>query len=173
MLSHGKAFLLASAALLLPGFAQAAPILFEYDIGAPAAYGYAEVINPGDSLEFRFNVLTDLKIAQFVFSATGNSSEADVRDIKFGMIEPLTGFFTQIDSEGTSAGAFGFLDGATFMAGQIFSIYLEDGITLPVPVTMSFETTAVPLPAAGLLMAPFVVAAGLVSRRRRKAAAKA
>lgn len=157
----------------MPGLAQAVLVLFEYDIGAPGDFGYASVINPGDSLEFRFHVLVDLMIDGFSLSATGNSAEADVRDIKFGMIHPLAGAFSIFGSENNVAGAFGFLDGASFAAGQIFSIYMEDGINHPVPVTLSFETTAVPLPAAGLLMAPFVVAAGLVSRRRRKAAAKA
>ena len=92
--------------------------------------------------------------------------------IRFGFVEPLTSEFTQIFSIGSVAAGIGFLNGGTFDVGQMFSVIFDDGITNDVAVTLSFGTdvSAVPLPATGLLLAPFLLAGGIAGWRRRKSA---
>ena len=135
------------------------------------SYSYARVLQPGDTLQYRFTVLDDLKIKTFAMSATGTDAEADVRSIRFGFMEPLTGKFTFVQSIGSIAAGLGFLDGKSFEAGSVFKIIFKDGITNDVGLTLSFNTVAaVPLPATGLLLAPFLLVGGLAGWRRRKAA---
>ncbi|MCW1917505.1 hypothetical protein NX862_01935 [Rhodobacter sp. KR11] len=176
MLSHGKAFLLATAtatAIFFPVCSQAATILRLNALTANQTFTGAEVIRPGDTLEFRFTALEDLMIDAFSLSGTGNNTEADLRDIRFGLTLPPTGFFNPVSSDGTAAAGIGFLTGGTFLMGSVFSIYFQDGISDDVGITLSFRTdpVAVPLPAAGLLLAPMMGLAGVVARRRRKALA--
>ena len=171
MMKHSRAFGLAALlALISPVMTQAATILFTNSIGAGQSFTGATDINPGDDVEFRFNVLQNINIGSFAFSATGNNAGADVADIKFGLVMPLTGAFTTIITSGTSAAGLGFLPGASFMMGDMFSIFFEDGVTNAVGVTVSFRTelAAVPLPATALLLGPFLLAgAGAVIRRRK------
>lgn len=124
-------------------------------------------------MDFRFTVLEDLRIPEFSLSGTGKNGEADVEDIRFGFVEPVTNQFTTVSSVGGAAAGFGFLDGMTFDTGSMFSVIFEDGITDDVAVTVSFGTESIspiPLPATGLLLAPFLLAGGIIGLRRRKAA---
>jgi hypothetical protein len=162
-----------AAAISIPSLANSAVIVFNNTLSADQNYSYANVIQPGDMLEYRFSVLEELLIENFSVSATGNNAEADVEDIRFGFVEPLTGLFTTIQSIGTVAAGVGFLDGMTFAVGSVFSVIFDDGITNDVAVTLSFGTetvSPVPLPATGLLLAPFLLAGGIAGWRRRRAA---
>ncbi|MFN3972079.1 MAG: hypothetical protein ACK4GO_03090 [Gemmobacter sp.] len=166
-------FLLATAAAVaMPALANAAVVVFTNTLVADENYTFATVIQPGDSIEYRFTVLENLNIPQFSMSATGNNAEADVREIRFGFMQPVTGMFTTIQSIGSVAAGFGFMEGASFSAGDMFAVIFQDGITNDVSLTLSFgtEVSAVPLPATGLLLAPFLLAGGIAGWRRRKSA---
>lgn len=176
MFAKPKMFMLATAAAVaMPALANSAVIVFNNTLTADQSYTYAGVIQPGDQLEYRFTVLENLRIPTFSMSATGNNAEEDVADIRFGFMEPLTGLFTTIQSIGSVAAGVGFLNGSVFAAGEMFAVIFSDGITNDVSVTLSFgtEVSAVPLPATGLLLAPFLFAGGVAGWRRRKAANKA
>ena len=170
---NSRAFALAALlAFAAPLSATAASILVVNPITAGETYTWTSVINPGDGLEFRFNVLEDLDLASFSLAATGNNGGSDVADIRFGFAMPLDGVFTTIIASGTSAAGLGFLPGASFMMGDVFSIFFEDGITDEVGVSVSFRTdvAAVPLPATALLLGPFLLGGGFAAARRRKLA---
>lgn len=174
MFQTSKMFAFAFAtAVAIPALAGAAPVLFASSVGVNQNYSFAEVIRPGDAIEFRFTALDDFKIASFSMSGTGTNAEADVRDIRFGLTEPASSFFTTVSSVGVTAAGFGFLPGMSYAMGDVFSVFFTDGITNDVGLTLSFDTMPVapiPLPAAGLLLGPVLLAGAAAALRRRKSA---
>lgn len=165
-------FLLATAtAVSMPALASAAVITYDNNVSLNQNYSFSGVIAPGDDLQFRFTVLDDLFIPNFAVSASGNDAKADVEEIRFGLIQPVTGEFTLIEAVGDVASGLGFIEGMAFDAGDMFSVFFSDGIENDVAVTVSFGSEAlspVPLPAGGLLMVPFLLAGGIAAWRRRK-----
>lgn len=162
-----------ATAVAIPALAGAASVTFSEQIAANQNYSFAKVISPGDAIEFRFTALDDFKIVSFSVSGTGTNTEDDVRDIRFGLTEPTSNAFTTVSSVGSSAAGFGFLPGMTYAMGDVFSVFFTDGITNDVGLTLSFDTTAVapiPLPAAGLLLGPVLLAGAAAALRRRKSA---
>jgi len=174
MFMHARLVVLVSAAVAtMPTLANAAAVVFNNDIGAGQNHSFTAVIKPGDSIEFRFTALDDFKIDSFAVSGTGTSAEADVRDVRFGLSLPASGLFSTVSSVGDAAAGFGFITGMAYVMDDVFSVFFEDGITEEVGLTLSFDTTAVaavPLPAAGLLLAPVLLAGAASAFRRRKAA---
>jgi hypothetical protein len=165
--------LLATAtAITMPALANAAAIVFNETVSADENYSFAAVIAPGDSLEWSFTVLEDLVIETFSVSGTGTDAGDDLAAVTFGMFQPTTGTYLMIETIGNVAAGLGFIDGASFLAGDMFSIFFDDGVDNDVAVTLSFGTqvAAIPLPATGLLLAPFLLAGGVAGLRRRKAA---
>lgn len=162
-------FLAAVAAVAIPLGAQTA-VVSTTDLVAGQFFTGAEVLVPGNLIEFQFNVLQRLKIDQFSLSGTGNDAGADLSDVRFGFSLPTTVPFTTVTSQGSSAFAGGFLPGSVFAAGDTFSVFLSDGIINPVSLTLSFSTATVPLPAAGLLLGPILLLGGVVARRRSRKA---
>lgn len=172
MFTHARMFVFATAtAVIAPALTNAATVTFENVVNVNENYSYAHVIEPGSSVEFRFTALDELYIKEFSVSATGTNAEADIRDVRFGMVEPLTGLFTTIESIGSVSAGISFIAGMKFDIGSIFSVIFEDGITNDVAVTLSFATESVspiPLPAAGFLLAPILLLGGVIGARRRK-----
>jgi hypothetical protein len=170
MFAHSKAFLLATAtAICLPALASAATIV---NLSAGQPYVFAETINPRETLEFRFTALENLSVQRFTLSASGSSAGSDVGSIRFGFSQPATGAINPITVTDDVASGVGVLPGDTYAAGETFSIFVEDGIRNPVGVTLAFNTAAVsaiPLPATALLLLPFLVAGGVLGRRRNAA----
>jgi hypothetical protein len=170
MFGFAKPVLLAAfVAVSVPTLAAAASVVIQDQISVGVDYSFAEVISPGDTIEFRFTPLTGLKINSFSVSGTGTNAEDDVRDIRFGLSNPPAEIFSSVDSVGETAAGFGFIDGGIWNKGSVFSIFFSDGIDNDVGLTLSFETSPIPLPAAGLLLGPVVLAAGAAALRRRKA----
>lgn len=162
-----------ATAVTIPALAGAASVTFSSSVAANQNYSFAEVIRPGDAIEFRFTALDDFKIISFSVSGTGTNAEDDVRDIRFGLVDPASQAFTTVSSVGNSAAGFGFLPGMTYAMGDVFSVFFTDGITNDVGLTLSFDTApvaAVPLPAAGLLLGPVLLAGAAAALRRRKSA---
>jgi hypothetical protein len=171
-LSPSRAFL-AAALVLVPLAAQSATLVFPTNLIVGQFVTEAQVINPGDSFEFRYTALEALDIASFALSATGNRGGLDIADIRFGLTLPGTNVFTDIHDQGTSAYAGAFLPGLRLAAGDIFSIFFSDGISNPVGLTLSFiteEPSHVPLPASAPLLGLGLL--GLILTRGRKLRAR-
>lgn len=176
MLTGVRNFMLAAAAAIVVPFAAGA-VTISNDVNVGNFYSFTSVIQPGGDVEFKFNVLDHVKIDGFAIAATasgrtGAQASADIADVTFGFSLPATNNFTTTGSFGNVAFGGGFLTGGVYKPGTSFSIFFQDGIVNDVGLTLSFATTAVPLPAAGLLLAPVLVAGGVAAARRRKALAK-
>ena len=171
MSSPGRNFLFAAAMLALPAAAGASTITYTSDLVVGQFVSEATVINPGEEIQYTYNVTEDLVIDQFSLSATGNSGGADVADITFGFTSPGTSGYTTIVTVGTSSAGLGFLPGLELAAGDTFSIYYGDGIDHPVSVTLSFLTLApapIPVPASGILLGAALLGMGAYATRKRK-----
>lgn len=173
MFSHAMKHAVAAAlAVVLPAMANAATVVVPNSISVNGQYSFAHVISPGETVQFLFTVLDDLTIDSFSVAGTGTNGGSDIRDIAFGMMQPVTQHFSSVSAVGQAAAGFGFLTGGTFAMGDVFSVFFQDGITDDVGLTLSFETVAVapvPLPAAGMMLAPVLLVGGAAALRRRKA----
>lgn len=168
----GRNQLIAVAALLLLApTANAATVTYNSNLSVGSIVNEAQVILPGEEVEFRYTALEDLKIVSFALSGTGNSEGGDIEDITFGFTSPGTNPFTTILTSGNTAFGGGFLAGLSLMAGDVFSIFFSDGISNPVPITLSFQTDplpAIPVPASGLFLGSALVGFGAFASRKRK-----
>lgn len=136
------------------------------DITAGVSVTATEILNPGDSAEFTFTALENLRVNTISLAGTGSNSGTDLADVTFGFTASPTDMFDTITNTGTAASALDFLPGMVLAAGDSFTIFWEDGVAFPVGLTASFTTTAVPVPAALPLM---VGALGLLGVARRRA----
>ncbi len=153
----------------VPAVSQAATVI-ETNLIADQFFTGAEVLEPGNALEFRFTALEAFTISGFSLSGTGNNATDDLEAVSFGFVTPTTEAFSTFLANGTVAFAGGFLPGAGFAAGDMFSVFFSDGIDHPVSLTLSFSTqsiSAVPLPASALMLGSALMAA--FARFRRKA----
>jgi len=167
----GRNFLFAAAMLALPVAAGASTVTYTSDLYADDYITEATVLNPGDEIEFTYNVMEDLDIASFALAASGNNAGADIGAITFGFASPGDTHYTTIVSIGSSTFGGGFLPGVQLSAGDTLSIYFNDGIEHPVSVTLSFLTTApapIPLPASGVLLAVALLGMGVYASRKLK-----
>ncbi len=167
----GQSAFVAAAVMMLPFAAHAATITYTSNLSAGQFVSEAHVIQPGEGIEFQYNVLENLIIGSFAVSATGNDAGGDVQDIRFGFTSPATSGFTTITAVGTSAFGGGFLPALVLSAGDVFSVFFEDGITNAVTIGLSFEASApsaIPLPATGALLGGVMGLFGAFAMRRRK-----
>lgn len=166
--------LLATAtAITLPALANAAVVVVENTIGAGEFFTDTQTIMPGDTVQFTFSVEDDLFIENFSVAGTGTNATDDLANLLFGLsMPPQEGFDTFITLPGDNSAGFGSIPGATFFGGDTFTVFFSETFNRSVGVTFSFSTQAavVPLPATGLLLAPFLAAGGFAGWRRRKAA---
>jgi hypothetical protein len=175
MFSYARMLVVAgAAAIFAPVTANAAVVQIGVDLSANTSYNLLYLLNPTDEVEYLFTVLEDLKVDTFALSgtaaaATPGEAATDVSNIAFGFTDPPSSTFSTVTDFGTSAAGFGSLAGGVFAAGDMFSIFFADGILNPVAFTVSFQTSEVPVPAAGLLLAPMLIGGGVVAMRRRKA----
>lgn len=174
MFSKAKILMVAlAAAVVSPAAATATTV--NYDLVKNTAYSIAQVILPNGDVEFAFTVKQPLKIAEFALTAstagdTVTEAVDDLDHIRFGFtVPPVDQFSTLVPYFNTAIG-FGTLPGGSYARNDTFSIFVTDGIENPVGLTLSFQTAAIPVPAAGLMLAPVLLAGGVVALRRRKAA---
>jgi len=128
-----------------------------------------EELLPGDKAEFTFTALEDLRVSRIALSGTDNRGGLDLANVEFGLTSATTDTFDSIVSFGLTGAAFDSLAGFTLDAGEAFTLFWEDGIEAPVGLTASFQTTAVPVPAALPLLLGGIAALGAVSRKKKKA----
>lgn len=180
------------AALMSSVTASAA--VFNYDVKASSGFFHTSVVQPGESLELNFTVLDDIVVTLFAIGTTGKGAttliaENDVRAIRFGFGRPAVFSFNQpttlisasvipvvSPTLGPLALGNATMPGGTYLAGTMFSFFLDGGIQNDVILRMAFYASPlplphVPLPAAGLLLGPVVLAGGYAAVRKRRAAA--
>ena len=167
--------LLASAvAVAAASSASAATVdVFDTSISAGESITVVDELETGSTTEFRFFVLEDLAIEQFVIAATGSNGGDDLGEVRYGFTNPGSESFTGTISSGTVAGVTNFFDGGAYSAGSEFSIFFNDGIRENVGLTVTFDTveiSSVPVPAAGFLLGAALLGGGFAARRKRKAA---
>ncbi len=168
------------AAFTLPLGAKAATFEFFNDLVAGQDYSFAQALMPGELVTWKFTALDDFSIGSFAIAGTGSSRGSDLANLRFGFSQPETEAFSSIvtASTGTSATGSGFLMGNTYAAGDMFSIFLSDGLEKSIGTTVSFETVeimtppvpAIPLPAAGLLLGTVLLGGGAFAARRKSEA---
>jgi len=125
-----------------------------------------EILSPGDTAEFQYTALSDLRVNGFSLSGTDNASGTDLANVKFGFTSPATNSFTSIFAgPGGTGSATGSLPFLVASAGDTFTIFWEDGVTAPVAVTASFNVSQIPLPAGLPLLVGALAVLGVARRR--------
>ena len=155
----------------MPGLGNAVTLLSSTDVFAEDNYSTAGIISPDETIEFRFVVKEDLRIPNFSVVGTGTDADPDLRAIMFGLTTSPRQEFSDVQNIENVSAALGFLDGGSFLAGDMFSICFGDGIDNDVGVTVSFGTdvlSPVPLPASGLLTLPLLLGGAYAGWRRRR-----
>lgn len=132
-------------------------------------YSFVRVIAPGDDLEFRFAAPDGGKIESFPVSGTGTNAEDGVHDVRFGLTSPPTEMLSEAPLTGKLRGGFGCLDGSTWDRKSGCSFFFGDGIDPDAGLTLSFETSPIPLPASGLLLGPVLLAVAARAEARGSA----
>lgn len=146
-----------------------ATLVTTVDISVGEFITAVEILVPGDKAEFTFTALEALRVSTIALSGTDNSGGLDLGNVEFGFTAATTDTFANITSFGATGAAFDFLGGFDMAAGDAFTIFWEDGISAPVGLTASFQTSEIPVPAALPLLLGGIAALGAVARKKKNA----
>jgi len=126
----------------------------------------AEALAPGDTAEFQYTAVSDLRVAGFSLSGSDGSNGTALADVKFGFSSPAMNSFASIfPGPGNTGSATGSLPSIVASAGDTFTIFWENGMTGPVGVTASFNVSQIPLPAGLPLLVGALAALGIARRK--------
>lgn len=162
----------ASAAVVVYTSTPAAPVgaasITAVDLAGDEFVTVTEVLAPGDTAQFTFTALADLTVSNIAIAGTGNNGGIDLGNVEFGFTSATTQVFSSITTFGSTASAIAVLGGFSMIAGDVFTIFWEDGVSAPVGLTASFSTTttAVPVPAALPMLAGGLALLGMARRKK-------
>lgn len=172
-----KTLLVAAALLTSPVAAFAITEADPAVITVDQSFSFSQTIASGvGAADFFFTVADRLRINGIAVSGTGTNGGTDIGNTTFEITNPAVGpeGFSFIGTFGTASAGFGGTDIITdFIVGDRFAVFFD---TTPANVnsisyTVSFDTSPVPVPAAGLLL--LTALGGAAAMRRRKKAATA
>ena len=163
------------AAMALPTGAGAATIIYGDD-----SFGGFLVKGPGSTpatLTFQVDEAAGIDIGNITFSASGSSAGSDLSAISIAFDRSSTAAnpdqsglsFTLFPGSGTSRSAsFDFSPTTGYADGETFTFTFSGTTAKNVFITYSFDTTLIPVPAAGAMLGlALLMGAGVAARRRR------
>lgn len=167
---------LAAAALAaLPMMASAVTVNTDISLGdAPSV---PAAVAPTDSgATFNFTALDRFAVDEISLTANGSNSGQDILGSSYSvLVNGLTTLaptaFSNVISFGTQGIGFAFVPGGIFNTGDVFTVVFDENSPRALSYTVSFTTSPIPVPAAGLLL--LTALGGAAALRRRKTAAAA
>lgn len=144
------------------------------DIVADSSYSVNQVfpMPVPNSLVFQFNATEDLRVETVSLSASASTAGLDTvfLEIIRGTVNApaASSMFQNINAAGTFATSS--IPAFTLLMGDYFRITFTGSPVQAASITTSFDTSQVPLPAAGGMLLMTVIAGGIASRRKKKKA---
>lgn len=134
-------------------------------ISAPVPYLFSFIATGTDDKLFTLTADAPMIVNGIVFSSTGSLANVNKTSFSFDGGAPVT--FSGIGSP-TFANAFEFISPFSLASGEAFTFQLfANGLTSNTNLSVYFETTPIPVPAALPLLLAGVAALGVASRKKR------
>jgi hypothetical protein len=164
---------LAAAALAsLPAMASAVTTTVATDVQLGDAPSVSfSVPTTDDGVIFSFTALNRFAVTGFAVNAVGSNSGADASGTTFSVDggPPLS--FGVVNNFGPVSFAGGFAPGAKYATGDSFTIQFFENAVNDISYGVSFTTSPIPVPAAGLLLLTALGGAAALRRRKKTATA--
>lgn len=139
------------------------------DISIGNAVSVTETLLGTDTAEFTFTALERLRVSTIALAGTDANNGTELAKVRYALNGTPVTPFPLIVPNGQSASASGFIPSFNLDLGSSFTIFwdLVAPAGTPIGITASFNTTAVPVPAALPLLVGGVALLGAVARKKR------